>query len=180
MSDVPTTDVTGPEPAGETAAAPAPAGRQQLADLEREGEIAADYIEALLDIADLDGDIDIDVEGDRAVVSVVAEGLDALVGPRGKVLEALQELTRLAVLRETGERSRLMLDVGGFRARRRQELAVIGREAAEEVRASGQPKPLAPMTPFERKVVHDAVAEAGLRSASEGEEPQRHVVVLPA
>jgi spoIIIJ-associated protein len=149
--------------------------------LEREGDIAADYLEVLLDIADLDGDIDIDVEADRASVSIIGEGLDSLVGPGGTTLDALQELTRLAVYRETGVRSRLMLDVGGHRARRRSELAELGREAAERVLASGESERLAPMTPFERKVVHDAVtAVDGVMSESEGEEPQRRIVVSPA
>jgi spoIIIJ-associated protein len=147
--------------------------------LEEEGEIAADYIEGLLDIADLDGDIDMDVEGDRAVVSVVGATLDELVGDDGEVLEALQELTRLAVHRRTGSRARLMLDVGGFRARRRTELAELGRSVAEEVSRSGEPKKLRAMSPFERKIVHDAIAVAGLRSESEGEEPNRRVVVFP-
>jgi spoIIIJ-associated protein len=151
-----------------------------LADLENEGEIAADYIEGLLDVADLDGDIDMDVEGDRAVVSVVGATLDELVGRRGEVLEALQELTRLAVHQQTGARTRMMLDVGGYRQRRRAELAAAGQEAAEEVRRTGAPKRMWAMNPFERKVVHDAVAAAGLRSESEGEEPDRRVVVLPA
>jgi spoIIIJ-associated protein len=151
-----------------------------LADLEQEGEIAADYVEGLLDIADLDGDIDMDVEGNRAVVSVVGATLDELVGRRGEVLEALQELTRLAVHRQTGERAKLMLDVGGYRARRRAELTEVGRDAADEVKRSGTPKELAVMTPFERKIVHGAVADAGLRSESEGEEPNRRVVVYPA
>jgi spoIIIJ-associated protein len=149
-------------------------------DLEQESEIAADYIEGLLDVADLDGDIDMDVEGDRPVVSVVGATLTELVGPKGEVLEALQELTRLAVHRQTGARSRIMLDVGGYRARRRQELAELGRTAAEEVSRTGVPQRLDAMTPFERKVVHDAVAAVGLRSESEGEEPTRRVVVLPA
>ena len=147
--------------------------------LEEEGEIAADYIEGLLDIADLDGDIDMDVEGDRAVVSVVGATLDELVGDDGEVLEALQELTRLAVHRRTGSRARLMLDVGGFRVRRRTELAELGRSVAEEVTRTGEPKKLRAMSPFERKIVHDAVAVAGLRSESEGEEPNRRVVVFP-
>ena len=150
------------------------------ADLEQESEIAADYIEGLLDVADLDGDIDMDVEGDRPVVSVVGATLNELVGRRGEVLEALQELTRLAVHRQTGTRSRIMLDVGGYRARRRQELAELGRKVAEEVGRTGVPQRLDAMTPFERKVVHDAVAAAGCRSESEGEEPSRRVVVLPA
>ena len=155
-------------------------GLVDLADLEQEGEIAADYVEGLLDIADLDGDIDMDVEGSRAVVSVVGATLDELVGRRGEVLEALQELTRLAVHRQTGERAGLMLDVGGYRARRRAELTEVGRDAADEVKRTGTPKSLAVMTPFERKVVHGAVADAGLRSESEGEEPNRRVVVYPA
>lgn len=149
-------------------------------DLEQESEIAADYIEGLLDVADLDGDIDMDVEGDRPVVSVVGATLSELVGPRGEVLEALQELTRLAVHRQTGVRSRIMLDVGGYRAQRREELAELGRKVAEEVGRTGVPQRLDAMTPFERKVVHDAVAAVGLRSESEGEEPARRVVVLPA
>lgn len=160
-------------------APPEPGGRVAAADLELEGEIAADYIEGLLDVADLDGDIDMDVEGDRAVVSVVGATLDELVGRRGEVLEALQELTRLAVHRQTGDRTRMMLDIGGYRQRRRTELAEAGQDAAEEVRRTGQPKRLWPMNPFERKIVHDAVAAAGLRSESEGEEPERRVVVLP-
>jgi spoIIIJ-associated protein len=154
-----------------------------LTRLEQEGEIAADYLEGLLDIADLDGDIDMDVEGERASVSIVGEGtsrdLNKLVGRDGEVLEALQELTRLAVHRETGDRSRLMLDIAGFRARKRTELTELGTKAAEEAKGTGEPVKLRPMTPFERKVVHDAVAAAGLRSESEGEEPQRRVVVLP-
>jgi spoIIIJ-associated protein len=151
-----------------------------LSLLEQEGEIAADYIEGLLDIADLDGDIDMDVEGDRAVVSVVGATLDELVGPDGEVLEALQELTRLAVHRQTGVRARLMLDVGGFRSRRRAELAEYGRSVAEEVAKTGEPRKLGAMSAFERKIIHDAVADAGLRSESEGEEPNRRVVVFPA
>jgi spoIIIJ-associated protein len=150
-----------------------------FSSLEEEGEVAADYIEGLLDIADLDGDIDMDVEGDRAVVSVVGATLDELVGDDGEVLEALQELTRLAVHRKTGMRARLMLDVGGFRVRRRSELAELGRSIAAEVERTGEPKKLRAMSPFERKIIHDAVAGAGLRSESEGEEPNRRVVVFP-
>ncbi|MBH0244044.1 single-stranded DNA-binding protein [Streptomyces cavourensis] len=158
-------------------------GSDTLTRLEQEGEIAADYLEGLLDIADLDGDIDMDVEADRAAVSIISDSpreLQKLVGRDGEVLEALQELTRLAVHRETGDRSRLMLDIGGFRAKKRKILAELGAKAANDVKSSGQPVKLDPMTPFERKVVHDAIAAAGLRSESEGEEPQRFVVVLPA
>jgi spoIIIJ-associated protein len=148
--------------------------------LENEGDIAADYLEELLDIADLDGDLDMDVEGDRASVSIVGGDVSTLIGRNGEVLEALQELTRLAVYRETGERSRLMLDIGGFRADKRSRLEKVADEAVAEVRASGERKVLDPMSPFERKVVHDAVAAAGLSSESEGEEPRRRVVVLPS
>ena len=120
-----------------------------------------------------------DVEGDRAVVSIVGADLQQLVGARGEVLDALQELTRLAVYRETGERSRLMLDISGFRADRRAELVSLAEETVARVRESGEPVSLKPMSPFERKVVHDAVAAQGLTSESEGAEPRRFVVVLP-
>jgi spoIIIJ-associated protein len=150
-----------------------------VADLEFEGEIAADYIEGLLDVADLDGDIDMDVEGDRAVVSVVGATLDELVGSKGEVLDALQELTRLAVHRQTGGRTRLMLDIGGYRAQRRAELTELGGTVAEEVKRTGEAKALGAMNAFERKIVHDAIAAAGLRSESEGIDPNRRVVVLP-
>ena len=148
--------------------------------LEQEGEIAADYLEELLEIADLDGDLDMDVEGDRATVSIVGADLPQLVGNRGEVLEALQELTRLAVYRETGERSRLMLDISGHRAARRTTLEERAAAVVEQVKESGERVALRPMSPFERKVVHDAVAAAGLKSESEGVEPRRYVVVLPA
>ena len=149
--------------------------------LEREGDIAADYLEALLDIADLDGDIDIDVEGNRAAVSIVGADLSSLVGQDGATLDALQELTRLAVQRETGVRSRLMLDISGHRAKRREELSALGRQTADQVLESGQAVKLDPMTPFERKVVHDAVSAVdGVVSESEGEEPNRRIVVRPA
>jgi spoIIIJ-associated protein len=147
--------------------------------LETEAEVAADYLEELLDIADLDGDIDTFIEGDRAHVSIVSES-QVLVGPDGTVLDALQELTRLAVMTETGNRSRLMLDVAGYRDTRRQQLLQVAGEAVERVRSAGERVSLEPMNPFERKIVHDAVAAAGLVSESEGEEPRRHVVVLPA
>ena len=167
-------EALGAEADGEAPEQPA----RDAADLEQESEIAADYVEGLLDVADLDGDIDMDVEGDRALVSVVGATLQELVGSRGEVLEALQELTRLAVHRQTGERTRIMLDVGGYRARRRTELTELGRDAAEDVSRTGVARRLDAMTPFERKIIHDAVAVAGLRSESEGEEPQRRVVVL--
>lgn len=148
--------------------------------LEDEGDIAADFLEELLDIADLDGDIDMDVDGSRAIVSLVGDELKGLVGQNGRTLDALQELTRLAVYRETGERSRLMLDIAGYREQRKAELTKIAQDAVESVQASGESSRLAPMNPFERKIVHDAVAAAGLNSESEGQEPRRRVVVLPA
>ena len=145
-----------------------------------EGEIAGDYLEELLDILDFDGDIDLDVEGDRAVVSIDGgDDLTKLVGRTGEVLDALQELTRLAVHQKTGERSRLMLDIAGWRRKRRDELAALGDKVARRVLESGEREQLAPMTPFERKIVHDAVAAVqGVRSESEGVEPSRRVVVL--
>jgi spoIIIJ-associated protein len=154
-------------------------GSSRQERLENEGDIAADYLEELLDIADLDGDLDMDVEGDRASVSIVGADLQQLVGRHGEVLDALQELTRLAVYRETGERSRLMLDVSGFRAEKREELVALAEKLVAQVKESGEAASLDPMSPFERKVVHDAVAAAGLSSESEGVEPRRFVVILP-
>jgi spoIIIJ-associated protein len=149
--------------------------------LVREGDVAGDYLERLLDLLDYDGDIDLDVEAGRAVVSIDGgEDLEKLVGPRGNVLEALQELTRLAVQQETGARSRLMLDIAGWRADRRTELSDLGKATAQKVLTSGERVRLQPMTPFERKVVHDAVASvSGVHSESEGEDPRRRVVVFP-
>ncbi|ASR05543.1 R3H domain-containing nucleic acid-binding protein [Gordonia rubripertincta] len=149
--------------------------------LVEEGEIAGDYLEQLLDVLDFDGDIDLDVDGDRAVVSIDGgDDLTKLVGRKGEVLDALQELTRLAVQQATGERSRLMLDIARWRADRRDRLARLGREVAERVLKSGEREALDPMTPFERKIVHDAVAAVdGVISESEGAEPKRRVVVLP-
>lgn len=153
--------------------------KKTLDELERENDVAADFLEGLLDIADLDGDIDMEVENERPSVSIVGGELRQLVGRDGEVLEALQELTRLAVLRETGERSRLMLDIGGHRSARRVELTEIAREAIDRVKETHSPVELQPMSPFERKVVHDVVAEAGLNSGSEGTEPHRFVVIQP-
>ncbi len=177
-TEAPTTD------AGTESAATEPRKRTRRQLLEREGEVAADFLETLLDIADLDGDIDLDIDGDRAAVAVVDsdEGRvpRRLVGQNGKVLEALQELTRLAVQSDTGDRSRLMLDVAGHRAARRAELVEIASTAIAEVKESGEQVELDPMTAFERKVVHDEVLAAGLVSDSSGSEPRRFVVVHPA
>jgi spoIIIJ-associated protein len=159
-------------------------GREEAGDvigslLIREGDIAADYLERLLDIVDYDGDIDLDVENDRAVVAIIGSGLQSLVGPRGETLDALQELTRLAVAQKTGVRSRLMLDISGHRQARRAELSTLASDTAKRVVDTGDAARLAPMNPFERKVVHDTVAAIdGVRSESEGEEPNRRVVVL--
>ncbi|MFM9035596.1 MAG: protein jag [Mycobacterium sp.] len=161
-------------------AAPAGKARDREERLVAEGEIAGDYLEELLDLLDFDGDIDLDVEGDRAIVSIDGGGdLNKLVGRRGEVLDALQELTRLAVLQKTGERSRLMLDIANWRRGRRDELSALGEKVARRVLDSGEREELAPMTPFERKIVHDAVAGVdGVHSESEGVEPSRRVVVF--
>ncbi len=176
--------VTGDVGEGEDGPPAATGSRDRTADLVREGEIAADFLEALLDIADLAGDLEVDIEGNRAAVAIVdsEDGVAPrrLVGPGGTVLDALQELTRLAVQAETGERSRLMLDVAGYRSDRRAALVKTARRAIEEVKASGSRRELEPMTAFERKVVHDEVLAAGLRSESEGAEPSRYVVIQPS
>jgi spoIIIJ-associated protein len=155
----------------------APSGK---ADLFRESEIAADYVEGLLDILDYDGDIDELVSSGRPMVEVVGGRLNALVGTRGATLEALQELTRLAVFRQTGSPSRLLLDVGGYRATRRKELGALAKNAAEKVKEFGEAVRLEPMSAFERKCVHDVInALAGVESESEGVEPSRRIVVRP-
>lgn len=164
--------------ASDAAETDTPARSKREESLTNEGEIAADYIEGLLDIADLDGDIDTYSEGGRAHVSVLTDA-DVLVGKNGEVLDALQELARLAVMTETGHRSRLMLDIAGHRDKRRKVLQDVAADAIAEVQETGEPVRLAPMNPFERKIVHDAVANAGLVSESEGEEAQRRVVVMP-
>lgn len=178
-------ETSSPEAAEAGTSAPQRSARGSVRDLEEEGEVAADYLEELLDIVDVDGDIDIDVENGRASLAIIAEGgndrsLRRLVGANGEVLEALQELTRLAVQASTGERSRLMLDVAGHRANRRKVLTAVASKACQQVKDSGKPLSLEPMTAFERKIVHDVVADAGLSSESEGVDPQRHVVILPA
>ena len=175
-TDIPQGESDQPEAGGSTEESTRPS---KLERLENEGDIAADYLEELLDIADLDGDLDMDVEGDRASVSIVGADLSMLVGANGEVLEALQELTRLAVYRETGERSRLMLDISGHRAQKREELVELAGRLIAQVKETGQRVVLEPMTSFERKVVHDAVTAAGLVSESDGVEPRRHVVILP-
>ncbi|MGO1259675.1 MAG: protein jag [Brachybacterium sp.] len=154
---------------------------ERMRRLEEEGDIAADYLEELLDIADLDGDIDIDVDGDRASVEIAgADKLARLNRPKGELLDALQELTRLAVQTRTGNRSRLMLDIGGFRAEHKGSLEGLAATAIAEAKESGEPVPMRPMNPFERKVVHDVAKREGLRSESDGDGKNRHVVIYPA
>ena len=190
MTDADTTELESPveettRPGEELEEGAGPADEDTGPDLEErlvaEGEIAGDYLEELLDLLDFDGDIDLDVEGNRAVVSIDgSDDLNKLVGRGGEALDALQELTRLAVHQKTGVRSRLMLDIASWRRRRREELAALGDKVARRVAETGEREQLSPMTPFERKIVHDAVAEAGQRSESEGEEPNRRVVIYPA
>jgi spoIIIJ-associated protein len=179
LEHAPTADV-GAEEAPEEAPEESEAPEDQEERLVAEGEIAGDYLEELLDLLDFDGDIDLDVEGNRAVVSIDgSDDLNKLVGRGGEVLDALQELTRLAVHQKTGVRSRLMLDIASWRRRRRDELATLGEKVARRVLDSGEREELSPMTPFERKIVHDAVAAVpGVHSESEGVEPARRVVVL--
>ena len=151
-----------------------------IAKLEEEGDIAADYLEGLLDITDLDGDIDIDVENDRAALAIVGGKLRHLVGSDWEVLDALQELTRLAVQTATGDRSRLMLDIDGYRAGRKSELRKLAEDSAQEVTSSKNSLKLAPMNAFERKIIHDTIQTLGLTSESEGEDPDRCVIIFPA
>ncbi|GAB3552683.1 single-stranded DNA-binding protein [Arthrobacter tumbae] len=159
------------------------AGEQDgVTSAEDEGDVAADYLEELLDIADIDGDIDIEVRNGRTYISIVSEekdaqGLQALVGRDGEVLEALQELARLSVLTSTEHRSRLVLDVDGFREARNKELREIAEQAVSTVKESGGEVALAPMSAYERKIVHDIVADLGMVSESEGEGSRRHIVV---
>lgn len=157
----------------------------QLSPLEEEGEIAADYIEELLDTADIDGDIDIEVRDGRTYVSVVTEDdqnaeLEALVGPKGEVLDSLQELVRLTVLSATERRSRLVLDVAGYREERAGALREMAQQAVTQVQSTGDSVHLDPLSAYERKIIHDAVAEAGLISESEGEGAGRHIVISAA
>lgn len=149
------------------------------AQLLAEGDLVADYFEELLDIADLDGDIENSVQDGRAFVVIDTES-ERLVGKDGEVLEALQELARLVVMTETGNRSRLMVDVAGYRDRRRAELLALAKDAIAEVSETGEPVRMQPFNAYERKIIHDEVAAAGLLSESEGEPPSRRVVVKKA
>jgi spoIIIJ-associated protein len=177
-----TTDAATSEEADDDADADDEAGSDEAGDEElfQQSEIAADYVEGLLDVLDMDGDIDELIANGRPMVEVVGGRLQSLVGPRGATLEALQDLARLAVFRRTGSPSRLLLDVGGYRATRRNELTAVARNAIERVREHGEPVKLEPMSAFERKCVHDVVnASEGVESESEGVEPNRRIVVRP-
>ena len=174
------TEVLDQSDIAETGQNPTKKAQKTVARLEEEGDIAADYLEGLLDIADLDGDIDIDVENDRASLAVVGGKLRHLVGQEGEVLDAIQELTRLAVQTATGDRSRLMLDIDGFRAGRRKELTSLAEKMAEQAKTTGSSIKLDPMNAFERKIIHDTIQTLGLSSESDGEDPNRFVVIYPA
>ncbi|WP_414146381.1 protein jag [Gulosibacter hominis] len=149
-------------------------------DIRDEGDIAADYIEELLDIADLDGDLEIDVRDGRTYVSVVTEGESNLQRLRtGEAVDALQQLSRLAVQAETGEFSRLILDVDGSREARKRELDELVDKAISRIEAGAASAALPPMSSYERKLVHDLAAERGYSSDSEGEGRERHTVIRP-
>lgn len=152
---------------------------------EDEGDIAADYLEELLDIADIDGDIDIEVRNGRTYLSVVTEDgntdeLQALVGEDGEVLDALQELVRLSVLAATGNRTRLILDIADHRAGRQKALLALAEEAIAKVKETGEEVHLEPLGSYERKLIHDIVAANGLYSESEGAGAGRHIVIAPS
>ena len=150
-------------------------------DLDREADIAADYIEELLDIADLDGDIDIDTRGGRAYLSVTAsEGSNLSILATPDAVAALQELTRIAVQAKTGQFSRLILDIAGSRDARRSELSLLVDKAVERLEQGAASASLPPMSSYERKLVHDIVSERGYRSESEGEGRDRHTVITQA
>lgn len=146
--------------------------------LNEEADIAADYLEGLLDIADYEGDIEMGVRNGRPMVQIIADDdtdIKHLIGCNGEVVDALQQLTRLAVQQKTGERSHLIVDVDGFL--KRQRLRDIALDAIDEVHDTGEPVDLKPMNSFERKVIHDVVREEGLKSRSHGEEPRRYVTI---
>ena len=150
-------------------------------DILDEGEIAADYLEELLDICDLDGDLEIEVSNQRTYVSINSEDsedLDSLSKP--DVVQALQELTRLAVSQKTGEYSRLILDIAGSRSERQKELEKLAEHAIEKIEQGARSAALPPMTSYERKLVHDYVSERGYRSESHGEGADRHTVISPS
>ncbi len=157
---------------------------RSIDQLNEEADIAADYLEGLLDIADYEGDIEMGVRNNRPMIQIVADDdsdIKHLIGRDGEVVDALQQLSRLAIQQKTGERSHLIVDVDGFLKRKRQHLRDTALDAVDEVRETGDSVSLKPMNSFERKVIHDTVREEGLRSRSHGEEPHRYVTVyMPA
>lgn len=152
-----------------------------IEQLNEEADIAADYLEGLLDIADYEGDIEMGVRNNRPTVQIVADDdtdIKHLIGRNGEVVDALQQLTRLAVQQKTGDRSHLILDVDDYLKRKRQHLRDLALDAIDEARETGEPVDLSPMNSFERKVVHDLVRDEGLKSRSHGEEPHRYVSIF--
>ena len=150
-------------------------------DLEEEGEVAADYLEELLDIFDLDGDINIDVRQGRAYLEITADeesNLRLISNP--ETVEALQELTRIAVQTKTQSFSRLILDIAGSRQAKLDSLTKIVNRIIAKVKETNAPVAMKPMSSYERKIAHDLIGEAGLISESEGEGKERHIVAKPA
>lgn len=158
--------------------------KRTVDQLNEEADIAADYLEGLLDIADYEGDIEMGVRNNRPMIQIVADDdtdIKHLIGREGEVVDALQQLSRLAIQQKTGDRSHLIVDVDGFLKRKRQHLRDMALDAVDEARETGEVVSLRPMNSFERKVIHDTVRDEGLRSRSHGEEPHRYVTVyLPA
>lgn len=177
VTDIQTPDLETPDLENDAPEEAAPSASQ----LEEEGDVAADYIEELLDITDLDGDIEIDARGGRAYLSVTSsEDTNLRLLSRPDTVAALQELTRIAVQTKTGAFSRLILDIGGSREARVAELAILVDKAVERIDAGAASAALPPMSSYERKLVHDIVSERGFSSASEGEGRDRHTVITRA
>ena len=180
-SETVTTDGVATREEATTDASGSPDSARSVTQLEEEGEIAADYIEELLDITDLDGDIDIDARDGRAYLSVnSSQDSNLRLLSKPDTVNALQELTRIAVQAKTGVFSRLILDVGGSRQAREAELAQLVERAADRIKGGSQSAALPPMSSYERKLVHDLVAARGFVSQSEGEGSERHTVITPA
>ena len=147
-------------------------------ELEKEGEIAADFIEEFLDLADLDGDLEIEFKQERVYLTVDSEGESNL----GKVsdpetVNAIQEITRLAVQSKTGEMSRLILDIAGSRDAKAKQIKDLVEKTLAKLEETDKDQHLKPMSSYDRKLVHDMVAEAGMVSESEGQGRDRHIVI---
>ncbi|MFB3739511.1 MAG: RNA-binding cell elongation regulator Jag/EloR [Candidatus Velamenicoccus archaeovorus] len=151
--------------------------------VEEQGEVAADFLEGLLERMGIPASIEPGMRDGIMYVDVLGEGPDdedmgLLIGRHGATLDALQELTRIVVSHRTGERCRVIVDVEDYRKRRRSRLVSRAREMARRVAKTGREEELEPMPPYERKIVHDTVAEVpGAQSSSVGEEPERRVVI---